>query len=255
MLSRRLFIGLGASFVTGFARPARLHLAQARQADSQAGRLRSRPAGYAAAAPRPGLQRLGLDAGRDGFLYVPPGYRHGAASPLVVLFHGAGQRADVWQAMLPVADDLGLVLLAPESRRATWDRILGSFGADVAFIDDALGHAFGRCSIDPARIAFAGFSDGASYALTIGLTNGDFVTDIIALSPGFMDPAFLRGKPRVFVAHGTGDRILPVATTSRRIVPRLRELGYRVVYEEFEGGHRIVPEISARALAAFVGRA
>jgi phospholipase/carboxylesterase len=36
-------------------------------------------------------------------------------------------------------------------------------------------------------------------------------THIIAFSPGFVIPgAGLRGKPRIFVSHGTADRILPI---------------------------------------------
>ena len=31
-------------------------------------------------------------------------------------------------------------------------------------------------AVDPARIAVAGFSDGASYALSLGLTNGTLLT-------------------------------------------------------------------------------
>ena len=37
--------------------------------------------------------------------------------------------------------------------------------ADVWFIDAALAWTFERCFVDAVRIALAGFSDGASYAL------------------------------------------------------------------------------------------
>ena len=59
-----------------------------------------------------------------------------------------------------------------------------------------------RYAFDPAHIAVGGFSDGASYALSVGITNGDLFTDVIAFSPGFMAPARQQGKPRLFISHG-----------------------------------------------------
>ncbi len=62
----------------------------------------------------------------------------------------------------------------------------GGFGPDVRFIDKALSKVFGSYRIDPSHLAVAGFSDGASYALSLGLPNGDLFSHIIAFSPGFM---------------------------------------------------------------------
>ncbi len=42
----------------------------------------------------------------------------------------------------------------------------------------------------------------------------------------------------MFVSHGIDDPVLPVAC-SRRIVPRLRELGLEVDYHEFDGEHTV----------------
>ena len=55
-------------------------------------------------------------------------------------------------------------------------------------MDQAVHHVFERYSIDPGRIGLAGFSDGASYALSLGVANGDLFTHIMAFSPGFMRP-------------------------------------------------------------------
>ncbi|MGZ4788523.1 MAG: hypothetical protein ACXVZX_08375 [Terriglobales bacterium] len=51
--------------------------------------------------------------------------------------------------------------------------------------------------MDPARIAIGGFSDGASYALTIGITNGRLFTHIVAFSPGFMQPPYMEDAPHI----------------------------------------------------------
>ncbi len=75
-----------------------------------------------------------------------------------------------------------------------------------------------------------GFADGASYALSLGITNGDLFTHVLAVAPAFMAPAAQRGSPRVFIAHGTEDGALPIKASSRRIVPPLRRALYDVRY-------------------------
>lgn len=94
-----------------------------------------------------------------------------------------------------------------------------------------------------------GFSDGASYALSIGLTNGDLFDAVLAFSPGFAAPMIVHGMPRLFVSHGTGDQVLPVDVCSRRLVPRLRAVDYDITYEEFDGGHEVPEEVMERAVA------
>lgn len=118
-------------------------------------------------------------------------------------------------------------------------------------IDQALDWAFSRYAIDQRFIAIGGFSDGASYALSLGITNGDLFTHIIAFSPGFMAPAGQRGCPPIFISHGTYDEVLPIGRCSRRIVPQLQRNGYEVRYREFEGGHKISPEIALEAVERF----
>ena len=84
----------------------------------------------------------------------------------------------------------------------------------------------------------AGFSDGASYGLSLGLGNGDVFSRFMAFSPGVVTPQEVRGKPRIFISHGTRDRVMSIDDTSRRIVPRLKEWEYDVTYREYDGGHR-----------------
>ncbi len=200
-----------------------------------------------------GRSDLGLAAGRDGILYVPQSYSPAKPAPLVLLLHGAGGNSAAWFGTYGTrADALGIVMLAPDSRGGTWDAILGEFSFDVAFIDNALRAVFERCAIDPKRIAIAGFSDGASYAISLGLPNGDLFTHVIAYSPGFVRDVGWHGKPPVFVSHGTLDAILPIDSTSRVIVPGLRARGYSVEFTEFVGAHEVPSPISAKALDWFL---
>jgi len=48
-----------------------------------------------------------------------------------------------------------------------------------------------------------GFSDGASYALSVGITNGDLFTHVIAFSPGFVAPARQQETISVYLAWYT----------------------------------------------------
>jgi len=133
--------------------------------------------------------------------------------------------------------------------------VRGPLGPDVAFLDAALALAFASAPVDPARIVLAGFSDGASAALTLGLANGDRFTHVAAFAPGFLTPLPPVGRPAIFVTHGTHDRVLPIDRCSRRVVPALRAAGYTVRYQEFDGGHIIAPRQLLAALGWLHGAA
>ena len=202
----------------------------------------------------PGSYPLGLRKGRDGVLYLPPQYDPDAPIPLVVLLHGAGgSGAGITQRFRTYADGLGIAFVAPDSTEISWDRA-DRLTRDVAHIDAALAVAYRRVNTTPDRMRIGGFSDGASYSLSVGLTNGDLFARILALSPGFMDPARLRGKPEIYVTHGTRDEILPIDRTSRRIVPVLERAGYAVQFHEFDGRHEAPPEICRPAFEWLIGR-
>jgi phospholipase/carboxylesterase len=195
---------------------------------------------------------LGGTSERDGVLYVPETAEPGA--PVLVFLHGAtGTGRKHRRAVLAAADRHGVVLVAPDSRRpGTWDLIAeGRLGLDPAFLDRVLDHLVDGAGldVDMSRLALGGVSDGASYALTLGLTNGDVFPTLIAFSPGFLAAPDLVGTPRVYVSHGTADTVLPIDACSRAFVPQLRALDYEVRYREFDGGHTIPPEVADDALA------
>jgi phospholipase/carboxylesterase len=187
----------------------------------------------------------------DALLSLPERPAGKTPVPFVLLLHGAGGTARHGLSVL--AEPAGLALLAPSSAGRTWDLLEGGLGPDVGVIDTALGEAFDRVAVDPARVAIGGFSDGASYALSLGLGNGDLFSHVLAFSPGFASPVARRGRPRVFVSHGLDDRVLPIERCSRQVVPRLRGAGYDVRYREFDGPHTVTPGIAAEAVAWFTG--
>ena len=198
----------------------------------------------------PGVHTLKLGSGRPALMRVTAG-GEGGRKALVVALHGAGGAAV--NGLYPFAawDAPGLVIVAPASRGTTWSALRGS-DADLATVNAALGRAYSRCRIDRRRIAVGGFSDGATYALSLGLASGDLFRSILAFSPGGIVGTGQIGRPRVFVSHGTRDPVLPIGRSSNAIVRELRTAGYRVTYRTFRGGHAVPRSVSRAALRWFL---
>jgi predicted esterase len=250
-MSRRRFTAIvgGASASLAFGEACRA----TESAALGEGRLKARPRGGVNTSAKGGP--LGLDSlarGRDAILRLPPN-AGSAPLPLLLFLHGAGGSGEgVLRRISAAADASGVAVLAPDSRDATWDAIRDDFGPDVAYIDRALARVFETVSVDPARMAVGGFSDGASYALSLGLINGDVFQRVVAFSPGFIVSRPANGMPRIFISHGTADRILPIDQTSRQLVPGLQRRGYEVTFREFDGGHEVPPSIAQDAMATLL---
>jgi phospholipase/carboxylesterase len=214
----------------------------------EAARLTARPAapGSASGPPTPGLHTLDLGPGPEVLVRFPTPSADAGPPPVVLAFHGAGGDARGGLGpLLPHADPHRLLLVAPQSRNSTWDAITpGGWGADVQRIDEALGQVFATYPVDPARLAISGFSDGASYALSLGLANADLFTHIIAFSPGFLVPTPRTGTPQIYLSHGRTDTVLPIDRTTRRIVPRLQAANIPTEVHEFDGPHTVPPDIA-----------
>lgn len=232
MLNRRTFLALAA---------AAAGCAGVEQASPpEMARLQSRPGNGTTRAARVAAP----------WLYVPRSIEEPA--PLIVTLHGAGGRgARALEHMRDEADRIGAIVVAPDSTGRTWDAIVGDFGPDVQRIDEHLLRVFDAYAIDIDRIAVSGFSDGASYALSLGVANGDLFTHVIAFSPGFLVAPSQTGAPRIFISHGTRDEILPIDRCSRRLAPALQRAGYDLVYREFDGGHTVPGDVAHEAMDWF----
>lgn len=194
-----------------------------------------------------GTRKLGLDERRDAVLHLPA--ETSAPLPLLILLHGAGgSGANMLRRIVSFSDDAGIAVLSPDSRSATWDVIRSGFGTDISFINRALEQVFETVAVDPARVSIGGFSDGASYAISVGLQNGELFRRVLAWSPGFYVGGLAQGRPQFYVSHGTADTILPIDRCSRIIVPALKKQGYDVTFRQFDGGHEIPPHVAAEGL-------
>ncbi|HBL31477.1 MAG TPA: hypothetical protein DD490_32035 [Acidobacteria bacterium] len=244
-ITRRRFLGWGAAGAAmawaGGSLASRLWAA-----DGGTARFKARP-GKPTKPAKIGLHELGLAKGKDGVLSVPPGYTPGKPVPLIFMLHGALGRYDTYNEICKIAAQEGIAMVTPDARNQTWDLIRGGFGPDIEFLERALAYTFDHVAIDPRRIGLAGFSDGASYALSVGLANGDLFSHVMAFSPGFMAPPSRTGKPKIFVSHGKQDEILSFAGTRDRILPQLRSWGYEATFRELPGGHRLDPDVIREA--------
>ena len=224
--------------------------------------LSTKPPLTAPAAPEKRSGVLTLAGG--AFAYLPKGLT-GAPVPLLVAFYGAGgQPSDVLASFRDDADRDGFVLLIPTAKGSTWDMIedlqrrFGAemnvsprYGKDLKALDQALADVFAKVAIDPARVGVMGFSNGATYALSVGTANPQLFRAVIAFSPG---PAFI-GKfdpaQRIFISHGEDDPVLPYSYT-RAIVGKLRVKKVPLTFESFKGGHSVPKDIHAKGIAFFM---
>jgi phospholipase/carboxylesterase len=200
-----------------------------------------------------GESRLGIaDGERDGTLYVPKKYKAGVPMPVIVMLHGAAGSGEDARRLFPLAEEFGVILVAPESRGLTWGQFMPGFDDDVRYLGPAYRHVAGILDLDRGHVALAGVSDGAGYALSMGLAYGEPFNHIMVFAGGQMHPFRYRGKPRLFFAHGVNDEQMPIDLTARKFVPHLKAEGYDVTYHEYQGGHRVPPAEIREAFKWFV---
>lgn len=175
--------------------------------------------------------------------YIPEALTNPA--PVIVLLHGAAGNARAFaEEFRQDIETRGAILLSVQSERQTWAvRKPSSKEADVANIRAAIEKLSATASVDPKRISVMGFSDGASYALSVGMAYPDLFRSIVAFSPGYaFSPKRLYTDQRIFIAHGRRDRVL-TADNARQIVKGLEAAGFDPEVHWFNGGHQIDPQL------------
>lgn len=226
-----------------------LHVGEATSQAPKPPRITARPVASPTGSCAMGTHTLKLGNGATATMRVTPGSRS-ARKALLLTLHGAGGdgEAGLWpfRAAFPRKN---VVLVSPSAESRTWNLF---YGSDRVSIDRALRQAFSRCRVDAKRIAVGGFSDGATTALTLGLVNGDLFRHVISLAPGGVQADQARGKPRVFLAHGKADTVIPIRV-SDQIAKELRRFGYPLTYRRFSGGHDVPNGISSAAVRWYLG--
>lgn len=250
-IDRRFVLGGGLALAAAPAASAQTGVGDASVAATA--RLKARPGTPSQAALPAGIHVLGLDRARDAYLFVPSGIDPAKPAPLIVMFHGREQPAnEVIGEWKRSASRRKCLVLAPSSRSLTWNVDNGPGGPDAQFVDRALAAVFGRFNVDPAHIAAAGFSDGGTYALSLGLVNGDFFSDILAFAPIRYNAPGAVGQPKIFFSNGNKDPGA-VISNSFSMSRQLKADGYDVAFHEFNGGHWMDEDGVKRAMTRFLG--
>ena len=206
-----------------------------------------------------GIQTLG-----DGAYFYRPAGNPIERRPLLLLLHGAGMSASGFiEGARAEADRCRCLLLSVQSKGPTWDTVrlvrrasldgvtdvYRLFGADTDRIELALSRAIKAGDADAQSILLVGFSDGASFALTLGIANRSIFRGVVAIAPGFyVETASIGSRQRLFIAHSPSDRILPFNRTRDDIVAPLKRGGFELRFRSFEGGHTVIPSILAEGV-------
>lgn len=183
-----------------------------------------------------------------------------AAAGVLVFLHGRGgsitRGAEIVKRLrgagLPA--DFSIVLL--EGPFGTlfghaWGNDAAEQATSRARVRARLADLLGAHGPEPARVVLVGFSQGAGVAADVA-TEEPRVGAVASFSPCAF---WLRGalpqrtNLRVLLAHGTRDSVCPV-NESRSLAAVLKDAEVPVQYLEFDGEHKIPPEVIG-ALVAF----
>jgi phospholipase/carboxylesterase len=162
-----------------------------------------------------GLLHVGMenDAYARGVysLYVPENYYTERPLPLVVALHGGyGHGRDFLWTWLREARSRGFALLSPTSIGTTWS--ITSIDDDAGTLKRHMEEVYARINIDRSRILVTGMSDGATFALCLGLREASWFTAIAPVSGvlSLTDIADAKGR-RIYWVHGALDWIFPMS--------------------------------------------
>ncbi|KAF0248782.1 MAG: phospholipase/carboxylesterase [bacterium] len=182
--------------------------------------------------------------------------------PLLIVLHGEAENAsNMFDICSATAKAHGVVLAAPQGEYVIgeghyqWGRRLEAQEAVLKAIEQAKE----KYSIDPEKIYLMGFSQGATYSLTIGLTNPERFAGIIAIAPRYLhrlvDKSLEKAKGRqiaVYLANGENDD--PHLIANNRLAKELlTKAGLKVGLQFYrDTGHAFPNNLPAEIEKAFL---
>ena len=205
-------------------------------------------------------------------LFTPDEIDPAKQYPLLTVLHGAGRQDEaLMRAYRFEAQQRQAFVLVARSFHMTWDLIaLGMRDAsgalqpdqpsprpDLDFLEYAYDLVYRRYPIERERQALIGYSDGASYALSVGLSNPGLFCAVMAWAAGFLaleadaaEPGTQR--PAIYLTYGTHDELFPFEHVALPMKRHLEELGCNLTFVVDEGGRHWPPsEFQSEALDWF----
>ena len=167
--------------------------------------------------------------------------------PLFTVLHGAGRQDEMLaKAYRNEPEKRQAFFLIPRSVAPTWDLIASEGREDLDFLEYAYDLIYRRFPIDPLQQVLVGYSDGASYAMSVGLCNSTSFAALIGWAAGFivLDPptaeqfevGIPEPKPRIYLEYGTHDELFDFDTVAIPNRDRLMGAGFDVTFSVDEGG-------------------
>jgi polyhydroxybutyrate depolymerase len=181
------------------------------------------PSSAQARGPKEGRNTIEFEGQQRVFqLHLPPTYDGQTPLPLVVVLHGgggSGRQIAAQTDFAAKADAEGFIVVFPTGQRASdggnyWenegelvdDPIKEALtGDDVGFLAALIDHLKNELAIESRRVYVAGFSNGASMALTLTCRLSDQIAAVAAVSSGLSAACDPASPVAVLQMMGTAD--------------------------------------------------
>jgi hypothetical protein len=180
-----------------------------------------------------------------GVLLTPEPYDPNLQYPLFTIFHGAGRQDELLaKASRGQPNERQAFFFIPRSIAPTWDLIVDGPAVDVEFLEFAWDLIYRRYAIDPAQRCLIGYSDGASYALSMALSNPGYFAAAMVWAAGFVlldrNGYDQQGqKARLYLEYGTHDQLFSFEEIALPMRDNLERAGHDVTFSVDEGGRHM----------------
>jgi predicted esterase len=178
--------------------------------------------------------------GGRALLLVPKTLEEGRLYPLITVLHGAGRQDEMLaKTFASEPDARDALFLIPRSQHPSWDLIVGQGRPDMEFLEFAYDLIYRRYPVDPDCQAILGYSDGASYGLSLGLSNPQIFSAVMGWAAGFKlieEPPAGSPKPRILLEYGSHDQLFPFEQIALPMRADLERQGYEVGFMVDKGG-------------------
>jgi phospholipase/carboxylesterase len=205
-------------------------------------------------------RRLGLGEDRKASIFVPQKLEDRYSYPLVVFLHGHGADERQWLSQmihLSRRNYVGVALRGPHRVAGHSGRLGYGWGRDRRsassiedYIHTAVDDVRGQLNIDGRKIHIAGFDEGASLAIQLGLSMGGVFSKVVAINGGApasplplgFGPQRLRGlqRPRILLGYGPKSADDDGADT-KQTYRLLHSAGLTVELRRYSNGSRLSP--------------
>jgi polyhydroxybutyrate depolymerase len=166
-------------------------------------------------------------------VHAPAGWDGTSPLPALLYFHGWQGTADAVMAnegLMKAADDLGVLLVAPNGEGKTWS-FPGSpshYRDEIAFVSRVLDDVEARYPVEPDRTVATGFSMGASMTWFVACSLGDRFAGFVPVAGAYWNPIPTdcpSPVPNLIQVHGTSDTVVPMEGRAIREIYRQSDVG------------------------------